>query len=464
MEDHLSIIQPNAITNARYEYTQMQKDIMYYVIEALQNKMTRQRDIWGSITVELNLRNFVAQNQYTRVMTALKDLGKRQLSYNFNRNDKTYDVTTTIIASVVSERYGRRVQLRITDEALPLLLFLGEGFTAYNMNVALTLNSLYAKRMYEICCRWKDKGFYRVHLDELRKMLCIEKKYLQVVELRKNVLDLSQEMLKANADLTFTYQLKKESSRSFNWLEMWICQKGEDPRSKNDQKYFETVYNFLYEFFRNSKAADAVNVIQENGQLKRAADRLTRLEDDIRKGKIKKKGQRQYISKVLTDEFKIPVHIMGIGSKRQQEKSTEEERNKKIEGMKDNPIFQAVMEQEKKKRLDQKKVNHPEVDICSAEYKEAEEMVRLASNDAKAMEKIFRQAEDNQALRDVLKKQKRMTPSMIIALQEINRKDEIRKKVEIDVTKKTLQRIANGGDKRSRSKEIKSLATIIGEA
>ncbi|MDR0698941.1 MAG: replication initiation protein, partial [Tannerella sp.] len=49
---------------------------------------------------------------------------------------------------------------------------------------ALSLPSYYAKRMYELCCRWKDKGFYRTTLKEFRKMMMVEDKFANVSDLR----------------------------------------------------------------------------------------------------------------------------------------------------------------------------------------------------------------------------------------------------------------------------------------
>jgi len=44
------IIQPNAITSARYEYSQMQKDFMYHLIDKMNKYMTKDhtliKDVW----------------------------------------------------------------------------------------------------------------------------------------------------------------------------------------------------------------------------------------------------------------------------------------------------------------------------------------------------------------------------------------------------------------------------------
>lgn len=191
-------------------------------------------------------------------------------------------------------------------------IFLGGGFTAYNKNIALSLQSVYAKRMYELCCRWKDKGFLRISIDEFRHMFCIEDKFNKISELRVNVLDLAQKMLTEYADLTFRYELKKENnSRSFNWLNIWITTDNQDTKDKATQKAYETVYNFLYDLFRNSRAMEITDYIADNKELKRAAERIIRLRGDINSGRIKVHGREQYIRKVIQDEFHVPAEMMG---------------------------------------------------------------------------------------------------------------------------------------------------------
>jgi len=64
-----------------------------------------------------------------------------------------------------------------------------------------------------------------------------------------------------------------------------------------------------------------------NKELKRAAERITRLKGDIRSGRIKVHGREQYIRKVIRDEFKIPAEVMGESPKKR--KKMEQEKLRK---------------------------------------------------------------------------------------------------------------------------------------
>jgi plasmid replication initiation protein len=279
---------------------------MYHVIESLQTKMSKNKDLFGNVTIELNLKDIVDDNHYSRTMSALKELMRKPISYYYNRNQEIYDVTTVLIYAIRHRRNTSSIEIKIPEEAVPTLLYIGEGFTLYNKNIALSLDSIYAKRIYELCCRWKDKGFFRLPLREFRMMLCVEDKFKQISELKKNVLDLSEKILREHADISYSYVLKKEDgSRAFNWLELTIYRKGENPKDKAQERAYIYVYNFLYSVFRNSRAMDETERLLLSGKIKQVADRLRRLDKDINSGKVKKHGQKAYVNAVLLREFEI---------------------------------------------------------------------------------------------------------------------------------------------------------------
>ena len=326
MSTQISVIQPNAITNARYDYTQMQKDFLYHYIEAMQKHMTKERvlerDLFGAITIELDMKDICKSNNHAKVLTAIKDLQKRPISYHYNRDNETYDVSAVLVAAVIHKRNTGKLTIKTTEESLPYIMWLGEGFTAFNKAIALSLPSVYAKRLYEICCRWKDKGFYRVKVDEFRLMMNVEDKYKKISELRDNVLDVSQKILEEQADIKFTYEFRKENrSRSFNWIEFKIELRYGDESNKENGKYFQKVYAFLYQYYKNSRAMEVTDFLTDKFQLKKAAERFGRLQKDINKGKVRPHGVLAYITTLLYDEFEVPDELTGRGkAKKEREK------------------------------------------------------------------------------------------------------------------------------------------------
>lgn len=316
MQTQLSIIQPNAVTNARYDYSQMQKDFMYYYMEAMSKHMSKdkplQQDLFGNFTIELDMKDICKSNNHSKMLEAIKDLQKKPISYHYNKQDGIYDVTTTLVASITHKRNTGKVTIKTTEESLPVIMWLGEGFTAFNKNIALSLPSVYAKRMYELCNRWKDKGFCRIPLSEFRVMMNVEDKYNKISELRENVLDVSKKLLSEHADVCFTYELRKENkSRAFNWLELNIV--NQLIKDGKPAEQYQFMYNFLYQQFRDSRAFEVCEFISHHKELKRACERFKRLQKDINTGKVRPHGVVAYVNTVLADEFNVPDSMTGRG-------------------------------------------------------------------------------------------------------------------------------------------------------
>ena len=328
IENKPMIIQPNAITQARYEYSQIQKDFMYHFIDKMNMYMTKDhtviKDLFGNVTIEMDLKDIVKSENYTPMLEAIRDLQKKPISYMYNRENSTYDVTTTLIASIIHKRGSGKIYIKTTEESLPVISFIGSGFTAFNKSIAISLPSYYAKRMYEICCRWKDKGFYRTSVLEFRKMMMIENKFKKNTDLEKNVLRLSEKILTERADLTFTYTFRRENgSKGFNWLELNIIRTtGENTTDKG--VWYNSMYNILYTIYRDSRAMFICDHIATQNDLKRAAERFKRLYKDINSGAIKPHGIVAYVNRVLTDEYEVPAKMLISAEEKKKQKKAEE--------------------------------------------------------------------------------------------------------------------------------------------
>ena len=296
------IIQPNAITAARYDYSQMQKDFMYHFIDKMNKYMTKDHallaDLFGNVVIEIDLKEICKSGNYAPMLEAIRELQKKPISYQYDRNKETYEVDTHLIASLIHKKGSGKIRIKSTEESLPFLSYLGSGFTSYNKVIALSLQSFYAKRLYEICCRWKDKGFYRTTIKEFRKMMSIEDKFESISDLRRFVLDKSIEMLSQGADYSFTYTFRKENkSKAFNWLELNIMSTAGE--SGNANAWYSALYNVLYLVYHDSTAMHVCDYLAEKGELKKAAERFIRLKKDMDSGKIKTHGLVAYVNKVL---------------------------------------------------------------------------------------------------------------------------------------------------------------------
>ena len=356
-ENHNSvIIQPNAVTSARYEYSKMQKDFMYHFIEKMNSYMTRDnniiRDLFGNMPiVEMNLKEIVKSDNYTPMLDAIKDLMKKPISYNLNRKNETYEVTTTLVATIVHKKGSGKITIATTEASLPVISYIGTGFTSLNKVIALSLSSSYAQRIYELCCRWKDKGFYRVTIKEFRKMMMIENKFLKITDMTINVLDKSIKNLAENADLTFNYTLRKENgSKAYNWLEFNIFPVSGEQGDKGG--WYSMLYNIIYKVYRDLRGMIVCDYLADKGELKRAAERFRRLQKDIDTGKIQPHGIMAYMNAVLKNEYEVPGEMLESGEEKKKKKKAAE----KYAALKAKKEEEAKREEEKKKDAEDLKI------------------------------------------------------------------------------------------------------------
>ena len=63
------------------------------------------------------------------------------------------------------------------------------GYTKFKRQVAMELRSLYAKRMYELMCKWQDKNGFTMNISELKDMLAVTEKYAKYSAFKKFVLE-----------------------------------------------------------------------------------------------------------------------------------------------------------------------------------------------------------------------------------------------------------------------------------
>jgi plasmid replication initiation protein len=105
-------------------------------------------------------------------------------------------------------------------EAVPYFIDLKKrGYTSYELDVALSLTSVYSQRMFELLSRWKDTGkWYGVDIQHLKFLLGIDKDktYNGVAangKMRQAILEPSRIELAEKTDLEFDYSFEKEGRK-----------------------------------------------------------------------------------------------------------------------------------------------------------------------------------------------------------------------------------------------------------
>jgi plasmid replication initiation protein len=209
MNTALEIRQHNALTNARYEYSELQLDLFFFLVSKLRKEQK-------NTTYELNIRELseLTGKKYNAsyLHKATADMGSRVFEVF---TEKTYEQLWMF--QRVKYLLGQGIiEIKLTEDILPYLFDLKENFTSYELASALRLTSKYAKRIYQLCSQWKDKGeTKRYDLQDFKKMLGLldEKgngKIKQIGQLREKVLDVAVKQINEHTELHISYSLEKK--------------------------------------------------------------------------------------------------------------------------------------------------------------------------------------------------------------------------------------------------------------
>ena len=203
----------NAITTARYEYSELQLDIFFYLLSQLRKESP---DKVYEIIVK-DLSNLTGKEyHYAYLREATEQMGSRIFEVETDQSLKQM----WMFDRVEYMKGTGRIQIEFTNSIRPYLFELKDNFTSFQLYSALRLSSKYAKRIYAICSQWKDIGeTKKTTIQELKKMLYVvdskgNEKFKQIGEFKRFVLDESVRQINERTDLHISYTLEKQG-RSF---------------------------------------------------------------------------------------------------------------------------------------------------------------------------------------------------------------------------------------------------------
>ena len=213
MDKELEIRQAKALTNARYDYTELQQDLFFFIISKLHPD---NKDVYLLSIKELS---GLTGSRYTatNLEKATGDMGSRV--FNVPTEKGTGYEQIWMFQGVKYLQGQRILRFQLTKPILPYLFDLKNNFTSYELAAALRLNSKYAKRIYPICSQWKDLGeTKKFDLQDFKKVLGLidddGERMKQIIDLRTNVLDVAVKQINEHTELHISYNLEKVG-RSF---------------------------------------------------------------------------------------------------------------------------------------------------------------------------------------------------------------------------------------------------------
>lgn len=210
MSKSVEIWQDNVLTVARYEMTEAEKNILYMVVA--QVKPTDPEDRYYQVSVN-EMANVMGSDRLKAepYRQATKKLMTRVFETTLPNGDF---FQATFIASAQFRKGTDIIEIELSRKVRPFYVDLNQRFTKIQLVAAISLNSTYAKRIYELLCMYKnmkDKTFRR-NLVELKTMLSVidqktgKDSYSNWTRFQQNILDVAGKEINGHTDLTFNYK------------------------------------------------------------------------------------------------------------------------------------------------------------------------------------------------------------------------------------------------------------------
>lgn len=217
-ETDRDIVQSYIITTARYKFTPTEKRIMYRIIESSQD-IVEGRKLHGHIQVQQDMyREYTLftmsyadvlsdGNRHTaNVKNALDALMKKIVVWQEGGKEVRCPLIVKSWNDAKRGVFSFRVDRDIFDA---MMLHYEKGFRKYQLATAMSFNSVYSMRLYEIISGQKTPLTYKIA--DLKEMLGVEVKYHRLYDFKKWVLNVAKKELDEKADYSFDFLLDKKT-------------------------------------------------------------------------------------------------------------------------------------------------------------------------------------------------------------------------------------------------------------
>ena len=219
----LEIRQHNAITNARYEMSACEMDIVFSLLSVLRKEDTPGH-IYRIRVKELEQLTGRVWN-YQRLLEGTSNLRSRE----YHIEDNKHVLQVGLVASALYVKGEGTIELEVSERMRPYLIDLKSNFTSYRLHAAFSLSSKYAKRIYQLASQWKDIGETKTFLlSEFKTMLSLKdpkgkepEQYEKISAFQKYVLDVATAQINEHTDLRINYELIK-MGRSYHSIRFFV--------------------------------------------------------------------------------------------------------------------------------------------------------------------------------------------------------------------------------------------------
>lgn len=304
------LVQSNTITQARYEFTKIEKRIIYRIIKEIRKQYVTgelQSNLFNELVVCLTFKDLQEVSENTQlVYKSIRTLKTR--SYEFD-NDQEWLILGIINKARHIKTKGTW-EITVDREMVAQFVELAKNYTEYSLTVAMSLRSEYSQRLYEYCSQFRSSGGFRMKVQDMKEKMRLVKKYDRYAGFKKYVLDVALKELKelykqGQCDLYFEYSEEK-NGRTVETLRFKIISR-ESPETKMSlEDLLYSVRNDLTSIFDIQKMPKNKEFVNKTmSELILNPEKLNHCFGKLAfvKGNLPKEEWQRYMRYVINDEY-----------------------------------------------------------------------------------------------------------------------------------------------------------------
>ena len=219
-ENQSLVVKHNALINASYSLTLVeQRLILLAVVKLRQATHNDELDhLAFDKPVVIHVSDYAStfgvanSTAYETLKDACKTLFERRFSFVEPRPKGSANITTRWVSYISYIDDTSTIEFTFAPHVTPLVTYLEEHFTSYDIEQVAQLKSSYAVRLYELVIAWRVKGkTQKIAVLELRSKLGVEPNQYETMEaFKRRVLNVAIKQINDNTDIILEYEQHKK--------------------------------------------------------------------------------------------------------------------------------------------------------------------------------------------------------------------------------------------------------------
>jgi len=182
-ENNKELVQSYILTTAKYDYNVYEKRILYRIIELMQEltegkklneRYNVQNNLFGDVDIQMPTKSFLKDekdNNHSIAKKALLALNQKQIKTEDNNVFRAFN----LIERPVIDKKAGMVSFRLSPFIASVFMDFSKGYRKYELQTAMSFESVYAMRFYEIFSNQKKPITFTV--EQIKGMFNITDKY-----------------------------------------------------------------------------------------------------------------------------------------------------------------------------------------------------------------------------------------------------------------------------------------------